>query len=149
MANPILVETTRIDGRGGEIIENLHRGAICAVGADGEVLWEVGDASTQMLPRSSAKPIQALALVESGAADAMRLTPAHLALACASHVGSAAHIAGASEMLAAAGLSAEALQCGADMPEDREERAKRRETGPEAICHQCSGKRPGGGARAR
>jgi L-asparaginase II len=81
-ANPVLAEVWR-----GEILECVHRGTAVVATASGEVVEAWGDPGRVILPRSSCKIIQALPLVESGAADAARLGTKHLALACATGVG--------------------------------------------------------------
>ena len=68
MANPILVEVTR-----GALVESIHRGAIAIADASGALIQTLGDVEAPVYPRSSLKPIQALPLVESGAADAFGL----------------------------------------------------------------------------
>ena len=73
--------------RGG-IRESTHLGHV--VIADGNGIIEAwGDPGAVIFPRSSCKMIQALPLLESGAADASGLSERQLALACASHSGAA------------------------------------------------------------
>ncbi|MFQ5623794.1 MAG: asparaginase, partial [Paracoccaceae bacterium] len=69
------------------VLESAHAGHVVVCDAGGEIAMSLGDPETQILPRSSCKMLQALPLVESGAADAAGLTSEHLALACASHSG--------------------------------------------------------------
>ena len=76
----------------------------------------LGDVTTPVFPRSAVKALQALPLVERGAADRYGLDDQALALACASHSGEAAHVTGVEAMLAKAGLDATALRCGAHWP---------------------------------
>ena len=80
-ANPVLVEVTR-----GSVVESRHRGSVAVVDVTGRIAMQWGDADTPVLPRSAIKAIQALPLVESGAADRYGLTPAHLALASSSQI---------------------------------------------------------------
>ena len=82
MAAVDLVEVWRSD-----LLESVHRGHAVICNGRGEVVESWGDPQAIVYPRSSSKMIQALPLVESGAADLHRLTPEHLALACASHQG--------------------------------------------------------------
>ena len=82
MSNPIVVEVTR-----GGRVESAHRGAGAVVDADGALVFSFGDIGRPVFPRSAVKAIQALPLIESGAADRFGLTAAELALACASHSG--------------------------------------------------------------
>ena len=98
-----------------------------------------------MFPRSAVKVLQALPLVASGAADALRLSDEELALACASHNGEPAHVATAAAMLAMAGTDAGVLECGAHWPYReafQREMAARGET-PGALHNNCSGKHAG------
>ncbi|HMN85204.1 MAG TPA: asparaginase, partial [Bauldia sp.] len=76
MSNPVLVHVTR-----GAIVESRHRGAIVVVDAAGRRRAAIGDVEAAVFPRSAVKAIQALPLVESGAADRFGLGPAMLALA--------------------------------------------------------------------
>ena len=78
-AQPVLAEIWR-----GDLLECVHRGSAVVCRPDGEVVDSWGDPGRRILPRSSCKMVQALPLVESGAANAARLTDRHLALACAS-----------------------------------------------------------------
>lgn len=110
-ANPVLVEAMR-----GGIVESAHRGAVAVVDADGALVGAAGDIARPIFPRSAVKILQALPLVESGAADAWGLTEAELALACASHGGEALHAQTAAGMLRKAGVDAAALECGAHWP---------------------------------
>ncbi|MCU0259507.1 MAG: asparaginase, partial [Ilumatobacteraceae bacterium] len=68
--------------------ESVHWGAAVAIGADGTILWSVGDPELLVYPRSSTKPLLATGMVEAGLA----VTPEQLALVCSSHDGSPAHI---------------------------------------------------------
>ena len=86
------------------------------VDADGAQAFGFGDVAAPVFPRSAVKAIQALPLVESGAADRFGLSAQELALACASHSGEPAHVATAAAMLAKAGLDESALACGAHWP---------------------------------
>src|SRR5437764_8127594 len=108
MSNPVLVEAVR-----GALTESRHRGAVAVVDADGASVLALGDVARPVYPRSAVKPLQALPLVESGAADKYGLGDKELALACASHGGEPAHVAVASHMLARVGLDVTALECGA------------------------------------
>ena len=66
MSNPVLVEVLR-----GPLVESRHRGAVCVMDAGGATVFSLGEVATPVYPRSAVKPIQALPLVESGAAIAM------------------------------------------------------------------------------
>lgn len=97
--NPTLVDVLR-----GGTVESVHRGALAIVDADGTLHTALGDIQRPVFPRSAIKVLQALPLVESGAADAFGLSDEELALACASHGGEPLHAQTAASMLAKAGL---------------------------------------------
>lgn len=138
--NPILIEVTR-----GPAVESRHRGAFVVVDASGEIVWSAGDPDMAIYPRSSAKPLQAIPLIETGAADRFGLTDRELALACASHKGEPAHVEAVENWLARVGLSTEALECGVQVPRTQEasEDVIRKGISPNAGYHNCSGKHSG------
>jgi L-asparaginase II len=140
VSNPVAVEVTR-----GGRVESRHRGAGVAVDSDGGVVFAFGEVERPVFPRSAVKPIQALPLIESGAADRYGLSEQELALACASHSGEPAHVALAAGLLAKAGLDERALACGAHWPLSAAAgRALAREgVEPSALHNNCSGKHAG------
>ncbi|WP_292958958.1 asparaginase [Paracoccus sp. UBA889] len=124
--------------------ESLHRGHAVICDASGVVeAW--GSPAQIVFPRSSCKMIQALPLIESGAADAAGLTDRQLALACASHSGAAIHVAGVSDWLRTLGLDEADLRCGSHMPRDPAEHRRLTCSGetPCQIHNNCSGKHAG------
>ena len=140
MTNPVLIEVLR-----GAIVESAHRGAVAVFDADGKAVLEIGDTLRPVFPRSAVKAIQALPLIETGAADAYGFGNRELALACASHSGEPAHVELARSMLARAGLDGSALECGAHWPSNHAaEIALARAGGsPNALHNNCSGKHSG------
>ncbi|MDG4854639.1 MULTISPECIES: asparaginase [unclassified Mesorhizobium] len=140
MANPVLVEVTR-----GAVVESAHRGAVSVFDADGKPVWEIGDTARPVFPRSAVKAIQALPLLESGAADAYGFGDRELALACASHSGEPAHVELAQAMLAKAGLDKTALECGAHWPSSHVATIALARAGsaPNPLHNNCSGKHAG------
>lgn len=140
MANPVLLEVLR-----GAIVESAHRGAVAVFDGDGKAVWEIGDTARPVFPRSAVKAIQALPLVESGAADAYGFGNRELALACASHSGEPAHVELARSMLVKAGLDQSALECGTHWPysHDSEIALARSGGSPNALHNNCSGKHSG------
>ena len=107
----VLVEVTR-----GGRVESVHRGAAAVLDADGAVVFSTGDIDAAVFPRSAVKALQALPLLETGAAHALGLTNAEIALACASHNGEPAHVATAQAMLRKAGQPDGCLECGTHWP---------------------------------
>ena len=138
--NPVLVEVTR-----GPVLECVHRGSVAVCRPDGTVELALGTVDQPMLPRSACKMVQALPLVESGAADAAGLTSRHLALACASHNGAAIHTDLASAWLASLGLGDVDLRCGPQVPSDAAAADGLRDAGetPCQVHNNCSGKHSG------
>ncbi|MGO9702641.1 MAG: asparaginase [Xanthobacteraceae bacterium] len=140
MSNPVLVEVHR-----GGLIESRHRGAVAVVDADGATVLAVGDVAKPVFPRSAVKPLQALPLVESGAAERYALGDEELALACASHSGEPAHVEVVTRMLSKAGLDASALACGTHWPSSQTAAFALARAGaaPSALHNNCSGKHAG------
>ncbi len=138
--NPVLVEVTR-----GALVESWHRGAIAVADADGRCLLALGDVERPVFPRSAVKALQAILLIESGAADAFGLDDEELAIACASHSGDAIHVEAVRSLLSKAGADETLLACGAQWPLD-EGAARdllRAGSNPRPIHNNCSGKHAG------
>jgi L-asparaginase II len=140
MANPVLVEVLR-----GSRVESAHRGAVCVVDAEGATVLALGDVAQPVFPRSAVKALQALPLVESGAADHYGVDDEELAIACGSHGGEPAHVAVVERMLARAGLDASALECGAHRPSHSPSAQALVQAGRavSALHNNCSGKHAG------
>jgi len=138
--NPILVEITR-----GTTIESRHRGSAVVVRADGGVIAAWGDICQPVLPRSSVKPLQALPLIETGAAEHFGVTDQEIALACASHSGEPVHTRLISAWLRRLGLECGDLVCGPHPPlnEDAATALVRAGQKPCSIHNNCSGKHAG------
>ena len=123
--------------RGG-FVESRHVGSAIAIAADGEVAVSHGDPSALFLPRSSLKPLQAIACVTAGAA----LEGERLAIATASHDGTEPHTRIVRDMLAEIGLNEDALRCPPSWPSGADARRELiRDLGEKAaVRHNCSGK---------
>ena len=135
-----LVEVTR-----GAITESRHRGHVVAVDGDGHIVARLGAPETVTYLRSSAKPLQAVPLVATGAADRFEFTPQEIAVACGSHSGQPLHEETVAAMLRKIGLDASALKCGVHEPFDKETARQMREQGdaPRVLQNNCSGKHTG------
>lgn len=138
--NPLFVDVLR-----GGFLESRHPVSVAIVDGDGRLVAARGDVDTPVFPRSSIKVIQALPLVESGAADALGLTTAELALATASHNGEPAHVDGARAMLAKVGRDETCLACGPQWPGREVDRGRIHLAGgkPSRLHNNCSGKHAG------
>ena len=140
MADPVLVEITR-----GNVVESVHRGALAVLDAQGRVVVAHGDIEQAIFPRSAVKGLQALPLIETGAADRYGLSAAELALACASHSGEPRHVEAAASMLAKAGRDLACLECGTHWPSNEQAARGLAAEGrtPSALHNNCSGKHAG------
>ncbi|WP_028955517.1 asparaginase [Sulfitobacter sp. 20_GPM-1509m] len=129
----------------GPFMESVHRGHAVVCDDSGQIVHAWGDPQTVILPRSSAKMIQALPLIESGAADAHGLGTEHLALACASHNGAAIHTDRVTKWLDHLGLDDSDFRCGPQEPDDREARNAliRADARLCQMHNNCSGKHSG------
>ena len=124
------------------ITESVHHGIGVVVDADGKVIKQVGDASTLVFPRSTLKPVQTLTVLELGTP----LEPLEMALASASHLGSARHRSAVDAFLHNHQLSENLLQCPIDWPlgDDAKEALLRLENPEKSrLAMNCSGKHAG------
>lgn len=139
-SNPILVETTR-----GEMVESRHTGAAAVVDAAGRVVRAWGNIECPVFARSAIKPLQALPLVETGAAERFGLGDAEIALACASHRGEPIHVDTVRRWLARVDLGPQDLECGSHVPGNAAaaEALIRAREAPSALHNNCSGKHSG------
>jgi L-asparaginase II len=139
-ADPVAVLVRR-----GDRIESTHRVAYAVADAGGAVLHRAGDVLRPVFPRSSVKPLQALPLLESGAAERFAVSERELALACASHGGEPMHTEIVAAWLARIGLDPSALECGAHAPSHETPARQLIEQGrpPSPLHNNCSGKHAG------
>lgn len=139
-ANPVLVSQSR-----GGLTESFARGAFAMANAGGELVAAAGDVERPVFPRSAIKLIQAIGLIESGAADAFALSDTELALACASHNGEPEHVEAVARWLARIGARAEDLVCGPHPPLDPAAALALAKAGkvPTRLHNNCSGKHTG------
>lgn len=140
MTNPVLVELVR-----GTTVESIHRGAIAVCDAAGNVRASRGNIVSPVYPRSAFKALQALPLVETGAAAAAGVTDEELALACASHSGEPVHTTRVAAWLARIGCVEADLACGPHLPyhEASAHDLIRRGEKPCRLHNNCSGKHTG------
>lgn len=106
-----LVEVTR-----GRIVESVHFGSLCLSQADGKALLSLGDQTSPYFLRSSAKPFQLLAFLERGGVGYYSLEPREIAIMCASHSGTPAHMKVLEALQKKAGIEESLLQCGVHAP---------------------------------
>lgn len=122
----------------GPLVESVHLGHVVVVGPDGAVAFALGDPGVVVWPRSSLKPLQAVAMLRAG----LEVDDDGLALACASHNGEPRHLDVVRRVLASAGLGEEDLQNTPDLPLDPAASSAWRAAGGEAssLTQNCSGK---------
>ena len=145
IANPVAVEVSR--GRSPEtfFVESRHRASCAVVAHDGTIVHGWGDVDQLVFPRSAIKPIQALPLIETGAADAFGYTAAEISLACASHNAEDRHINTVTDLLGRMGLTPNALECGPKISINLEVMIDRIKNGgvESRLGSDCSGKHSG------
>ena len=129
----------------GDFEESVHIGHAVVSNSKGDIIEAWGDPNRLTLPRSSSKILQAIPLIESGAADKYFLNNKHLALACASHQGAYAHTNIVQEWLSAIDRSDNDLRCGIQFPNDNcaHETLMKENKRPCQYHNNCSGKHTG------
>lgn len=141
MTNPVtMTEIWR-----GPFLESMHSGHAVVCDSGGEIVACWGDPDAVVLSRSASKMIQALPLINSGAADAVGLNTEQLALACASHRGAHMHTDRVNRWLKSMELTDSDLRCGAHAPYNTKARHALIKSG-DAPCqahNNCSGKHTG------
>lgn len=139
------METIRVSVSRGPLVESEHRVHAVLADTDGKVLARAGEPERRTYWRSAAKPLQALPFLAVGGPTTYDLTPADVAVMCASHHGEPAHVRQVQHILAAADLSEESLQCGVHPPLDKAAALRLEEAGepPSAVHNNCSGKHAG------
>ncbi|MFN3652856.1 MAG: asparaginase [Armatimonadota bacterium] len=136
----LLAEVTR-----GPAVESRHFGHVVVVNSAGELLFSAGDPEHPTYPRSSLKPLQALAAVARGTADYFHFTEAEIAVTCASHAAEPRHLEAVRQILARIEATEDDLRCGPHgVPHIPTRDAMIREgREPTPIYNNCSGKHSG------
>jgi L-asparaginase II len=126
----VLLEVVRND-----LVESIHSGHLLILDSDGREVLALGELDQLIYPRSAIKSLQASAMLRAG----VKLNEQQIALACASHAGSDAHLEVVRSTLASVGLDESALQNTPDKPLGALERAAW--VGPpSSLAANCSGK---------
>ncbi|MFW6437784.1 MAG: asparaginase [Armatimonadota bacterium] len=146
-ARLVALATVSRDG----VVESTHLGRAAICQADGRLLGNAGNPEAEQFWRSSSKPLQALSVVATGAADEFEFTQKELSVCCASHSGSADHVETVRGILAKLNLDESDLNCGSHWPGDVDERNRLIREGeqPSQLHNNCSGKHAGMLATAR
>ncbi len=134
-----------------EITESVHFGALAVVDSQGKLIASVGDPYTVTYLRSTAKPFQALPLIESKAAESYQLTDEEIAIVCSSHSGCDEHVEVVQKLQEKCGVQESDLLCGVHYPlhEETARALRQRNEKPTPNRHNCSGKHSGMIAFAR
>lgn len=136
----VLLSEVRRSGR----VESQHHGAL-AVWHEDELVLGLGEVEAPVFARSAVKPLQALPLLESEVPERLGFGPKEVALCCASHDGTAAHVDVVRSMLRRGGLAEAQLGCGPHAPFDAATRQAMLKDGvePQRVHNNCSGKHTG------
>ncbi|MCC6818946.1 MAG: asparaginase [Bacteroidia bacterium] len=140
MSNPILVEVSR-----GGVLESFHRGVICIVDQNDQIVYSLGDTQQICFPRSALKFLQQIPLLTSGAVEKYGFTEKEIALFCGSHNGESEHVETVRSILSKIGLDESYLQCGPQMPtlKDDQYHLIKNDLPALRIHNNCSGKHAG------
>jgi L-asparaginase II len=132
-----LVELTREP-----LVECIHSGDVAIVDLEGSLRYHVGNPYQVTYMRSSAKPIQGLELILSGAADRYQFTEPELAIMCSSHYGESFHVEALNTILDKIELRESTLLCGPVMSYNIEAALSAAWNGdkPRNLFNDCSGK---------
>lgn len=134
-----------VDVYRGKRVESSHFGHIAVVDSDGKLLYSVGNPHRVTYARSSVKPLQALPVVETGAADHYDLSEQDLSLCCASHSGEAQHTNRVLDILRRGDINESSLQCGTHIPHAHDTYKSLIAAGKDLtpLYNNCSGKHTG------
>lgn len=137
---PIFIEVTR-----GAVVESIHQVMAVVVNEVGHVTHYWGNPQFLTVPRSAVKMLQALPLIESGAADKFALEEKHIALACSSHRGEKDHLAALAQWAEKVHIKESSFICGPHLPYDEASAHEmiRRGVKPTVFCNNCAGKHAG------
>lgn len=129
----------------GNVLENVHYGAVSVVDESGKVLYAAGDPHHMTFLRSAAKPFQALPAMKRRIDEVYGLTGEETALFAASHRGESFHIDALESLMRKIGIQEDALHCCATYPLNEDAKAERHQNheAKRRIFHNCSGKHSG------
>jgi L-asparaginase II len=100
----------------GKTIESIHLGSVAVVDSWGKLIYRIGDPNFVTFLRSSAKPFQAIPVVELGVAEAFGFTQKEIAIISGSHNGEKKHVKVVQSILKKIGLNKSFLKCGTHVP---------------------------------
>jgi len=129
----------------GNTVESIHRGSIVVVSSQKGVIYGIGDIDRITFFRSTEKPLQTIAALETGIVEEYGLDLKDVAIMTASHSGEEEHINTLLELMRKTGIKEDDLQCGIHEPVNKEEAKKLVAKGiqPSKLHCNCSGKHIG------
>ncbi len=138
--NPILVEVYR-----GGLLESFHRGVVCVVNQQNEIVFSVGDTEQLCYPRSAMKLLQVIPLIVNGGIEKFNFTLEEIAVMCGSHNAESEHLRVINSILQKIGLSPNNLNCGPQYPSSKKDANEliKADVKPHDIHNNCSGKHAG------
>lgn len=138
--NPVLVEVYRAG-----VLESFHRGVICVVNAEGEIIFSEGDTNQVCYPRSAMKLLQVIPLLVNGGIEKFGFTLEEIAVMCGSHNAEPEHLRVVNSILQKTGMSKDALNCGPQYPTSKRDANAliKADQKPHHIHNNCSGKHAG------
>lgn len=138
--NPVLVEVYRAG-----VLESFHRGVVCVVNAQGEIIFSKGDTNQLCYPRSAMKLLQVIPLLVNGGMEQFGFTLEEIAVMCGSHNAEAEHLRVVNSILQKIELDKDALNCGPQYPSSKRDANAliKADQKPHHIHNNCSGKHAG------
>ena len=103
-----------------ELVESVHEGNLVVAASSGNIIYELGDSERVTYFHSSAKPIQGIAMMETGIAEKFGLDLKEIALMISSHNGEKEHVDVLTGLMEKIGVGDEALECGIAEPVNRD-----------------------------
>lgn len=140
MTSELMIEVSR-----GALTENRHYGHLVVTDTEGKIIKSRGNPKYVTYFRSAAKPIQAMEVILSGAADRYQFSNDQISIMCASHYGEDLHRQTVTAILSKTGLEKKHLQCGAttSLNSDYAIQMALKGYGPDVLFNDCSGKHAG------
>lgn len=123
--------------------ESVFYGHAVSIDEDQKIVSSLGNPYYITFIRSASKPLQAMAIVLTGAYEKFNLNLKHLAIASGSHNGQKIHTDAVEDLLDKSGVTMDKLLCGTHPPLTRAARNEFDEAMAKPINHNCSGKHAG------
>lgn len=129
----------------GDRMESRVHADVAVVDSLGQIRYWFGDPSRPAFWRSSAKPFQAMPVIESGGAAQYGFGPREVAMICASHGGETMHLSLVADLLSRIDATPNDLICGVHPPSHKPsaDALIARGEEPHVLHNNCSGKHTG------